>query len=102
MSVGGDELASETLEASQHHLVPLLESFLAPTTSDLTFGEVIKRVLHENRRDAQHCLSDLVTHRTQICQELDDLIEAHKEASGSSQKRIKKEIDISWHESHLG
>ena len=29
-------------------------------------------------------------------QELDDLVEAHREASGSSQKRIKKEIDL-WH-----
>ena len=31
MSVGGDEMASETLEASRHSLGPLLESFLAPT-----------------------------------------------------------------------
>ena len=50
---------------------------------------------------------------TQIHQELDDLIEAHREASGSSRKRIKKEIilrhkdleslkeRISQQESHL-
>ena len=31
MSMGGDEMASETLEASQHSLGPLLESFLALT-----------------------------------------------------------------------
>ena len=48
MSIGGDEMASETLEASLHSLDPLLESFLAPTTSDLSFREVIDRVLHEN------------------------------------------------------
>ena len=106
-------MASETLEASQHSLGPLLESFLAPTTSDLTFQEVIDRVLQENQHDAQHHLGGLVTCHTQIHQELDELIEAHKGASGSSRKRIKKEIDmrhkdheslkecISQQESHL-
>ena len=113
MSVGGDELASEALEASRHSLGPLLEPFLVPTTNNLTFREVIERVLHENRRDAQHCLGDLVTRCTRIRQELDDLIEAHREATGSSRKRIKKEIGmrckdlkslkerISQQESHL-
>ena len=94
MSVGGDQLASETLEASRHSLGHFLESFLAPTTNDLTFWEVIERVLHKNGHDAQHCLGDHVMHHTQIHQELDDLIEAHREASGSSRKRIKKEIDM--------
>ena len=113
MSVRGDELASEALEALWHSLGPLLESFLAPTTSNLTFRDIIKRVLHENWCDAQHRLGDLATCHIQIRQELDDLIEAHKEASGSSQKRIKKELDmrrkdleslkehISQQESHL-
>ena len=113
MSVGGYKLASKTLEALWHSLGPLLESFLAPTTNDLTFWEVIKQVLHKNWRDAQHRLGDLVMHHTQICQELDNLTEAHREASGSSRKRIKKEIDmrckdleslkerISQQESHL-
>ena len=77
-------MAYETLEASQHSLGPFLESFLAPTTSDLTFREVIDWVLHENWCDAQHCLGDLVTRHTQIRQELDELIKAHKGASGSS------------------
>ena len=94
MSVGGHQLASETLEASRHSLGHLLESFLASTTNDLTFWEVIDRVLHENQHDAQHHLGNLVTHRGQICQELDDLIEVHRGASGSSRKRIKKEIDL--------
>ena len=94
MSVGGDQLASETLEASRHSLGHLLESFLVPTTNDLTFREVIEWVLNEDRRDTQHCLGNLVTRCARIHQELDDLIEAHREASGSSRKRIKKEIDL--------
>ena len=32
----------------------------------------------------------------QVWEELDDLMEAHKGASGSSRKRMKKEIDL-WH-----
>ena len=94
MAVRGDQLASETLDVSQHCLGCLLESFLVPTTHDLMFREVIGHVLYKNRRDAQHQLNDLITCHTQVCQELDDLIEAHREASGSSQKRIKKEIDL--------
>ena len=93
MSIRGDELASETLEASQHHLGLLLESFLAPTMSNLTFREVVDRVLHKNQHDAEHCLEDLRGRRAQIRQELDDLIQAHRESEKSSQKRIKKEID---------
>ena len=42
----------------------------------------------------QHRLHDLVMCCTQAHQELDGLTEAHREASGSSQKRIKKEIDL--------
>ena len=89
-------MASETLEALRHSLGPLLESFLAPTTSDLIFREVIDRVLHENRCDAQHRLDDLRACHAQIHQELDELIKAHKGASGSSRKRIKKEIDMRY------
>ena len=84
MSVGGDKMASETLEALRHSLGPLLESFLAPTTSDLTFWEVIDQVLYKNQCDAQHCLYDLGACCAQIRQELDELIEADKGASGSS------------------
>ena len=60
MAVRGDQLASETLDASRHCLGCLLESFLVPTTHDLTFREVISRCLYENRCDAEHRLKDLV------------------------------------------
>ena len=63
MAVRGYELASETLDTSQHCLGHLLESFLIPTTHDLTFGEVVGHCLHENWRDAQHQLKDLITCR---------------------------------------
>ena len=94
MSIGGDGMASETLEASQHSLGPLLESFLALMMSNLTFWEVVNRVLHENWPNTQCHLDDLRACRAWIRQELDDLIQAHRESEKSSQKRIKKEIDM--------
>ena len=94
MAVGGDQLASETLDASPHSLGRLLESLLIPTTHDLTFREVVARCLYENRRDAQRRLDNLVRRRNRVHEELDDLVEAHKGASGSSRKRMKKEIDL--------
>ena len=48
MAVGGDQSASESLDASRHCLGCLLESFLIPTTHDLTFREVVARCLYEN------------------------------------------------------
>ena len=94
MAVGGDQLASETLDASRNCLGCLLESFLIPTTHDLTFREVVTRCLYKNRRDTQCHLDDLVRCHSRVHEELNDLMEAHKGASGSSQKRIKKEIDL--------
>ena len=48
MAVGGDQSASETLDTSWHCLGCLLESFLIPTTHDLTFREVVTCCLYEN------------------------------------------------------
>ena len=94
MAVRGDQVASETFDVLQHCLGRFLESFLIPTTHDLTFREVVGRCLYENWCDAQHHLNDLVRRCNRVRKELDDLVEAHREASGSSQKRIKKEIDL--------
>ena len=113
ISIGGDEMASETLEALWHSLSPLLESFLAQMMSNLTFQEVVNRIRHEHQHDAQYCLDELRACCAHIRQELDELTQAHKESEKSSQKRIKKEIDmrckdleslkgcISQYESHL-
>ena len=94
MAVGGDQSASETLDALRHCLGRLLESFLIPTTHDLMFREVVAHCLYKNRRDAQRHLDDLIRHRNRVHKELNGLVEAHKGASGSSRKRIKKEIDL--------
>ena len=96
MAVGGKVLASETLEASQHHLDPLLESFLTPRTSNLTYQEVVDHVLTENHRASEqslHHLQGCCTHDREV---LDGLIKAHGELDKldkATRKSLKKEID---------
>ena len=84
MSVRGDGMASETLEASQHCQGPLLDLFLTPMMSNLTFKEVVDHVLYESRCHAQHSLDNLRAHRAHIHEELDDLMKAHGEESDKS------------------
>ena len=77
-------MASETLEASWHHQGPLLDLFLTAMMSNLTFKEVVDRVLYENWRRAQRSLDDLRARRARIHEELDDLTKAHGEESDKS------------------
>ena len=96
MAVGGEALASESLEASQHYLGLLLESFLTPRTSNLTYQEVVDRMLTENRQASEQSLHHLQGCRTRNREVLDGLIKAHREldkADKATQKSLKKEID---------
>ena len=96
MAVGGEALASEMLEASWHHLGPLLESFLIPRTSNLTYQEVVDRVLTENCRASEQSLRHLQGHHTHDRKVLDGLIKVHGEldkADKAARKSLKKEID---------
>ena len=117
MAMGGEALALETLEASRHHLGPLLESFLTPRTSNLTFQEVVDCVLNENHRASQQLLHHLRGHHVHDREVLDRLIKAHRELGKSdkaAQKSLKKEINqrckslemlkerISYYETQLG
>ena len=117
MAVGGEALASETLEASGHSLGPLLESFLTPRTSNLTFQGVVDCVLKENHGASQQSLHHLRECHVHNCEVLDRLIKAHRELDKmdkATQKSLKKEIDqrckslealkerISYYETQLG
>ena len=84
MSTRGDGMASETLEASRYLQGPLLDLFLTPMTCNLTFKEVVDRVLYENQHDAQCLLDDLRACHAHIHEELDDLTKAHREESDKS------------------
>ena len=96
MAMGGEALASESLEAGQHYLGPLLESFLTPRTSSLTYQEVVDHVLTENRRASEQSLCHLQVHRTHKQEVLQGLIKVHGEldkADKTTQKSLEKEID---------
>ena len=80
----GDGMASENLEASWHNQGSLLDLFLTPMKSNLTFQEVVNRVLYENQCSAGRSLDDLRTHCARIHEELDDLTKAHGEESDKS------------------
>ena len=95
MAADRDETASQTLEVAWHGRGPLLDLLLAPMTSSLTFTEVVECALAENRHRVESSLDDLRGRHAQLRGELDDLIEARREESvKSSQRRIKKEMDL--------
>ena len=96
MVMGGEALASESLEAGQHHQGQLLESFLAPRMSSLTYQEVVDQVLMENRRSSDQSLCHIQEHRTREWEALEGLIKAHEEldrVDKATWKSLKKEID---------
>ena len=94
MSARGNKAASETLDASRHHLGRLLESFLVPATHGLSFREVVARCLYENWHDAQLWLDGLIACRDRVHEELEGLVEAHREAMGANRRRVKKDMDL--------
>ena len=96
MAMGGEALASGTLEALRHHLGPLLESLLTLRTSNLTFQEVVDCVLKENQRAAEQSLHHLQGCHVHDRGVLEGLIKAHGELDKmdkATQKSLKKEID---------
>ena len=94
MSARGDEAASETLDVSQHRLGCLLESFLVPATHGLSFREVMARCLYENRGNAQLRLDGLIACHDRVHEELEGLVQAHRESAGANRRRVKKDMDL--------
>ena len=96
MAMGGKALASESLDAGQHHQGPLLESFLAPGMSGLTYQVVVDHVLMENHWSVDQSLHLLQEHRTCEREVLEGLIKVHGEldkVDKAARKSLKKEID---------
>ena len=96
MAVGGEVLASESLESGQHHLGPLLEFFLTPRTSGLTYQEVLDQVLTENCWATNQSLRHLQECHTHEWEVLKGLIKVHGEldrADKAARKSLKKEIN---------
>ena len=83
MAMGGEALASKTLEALRHHLGPLPESFLTLRTSNLTFQEVVDCVLKENHQASEQSLHHLQGCHVHDRGVLEGLIKAHRELDKS-------------------
>ena len=84
----------ETLDASRHRLGRLLGSFLVPASHGLSFREVVARCLYENRRDAKLQLDGLIARRDRVREELEGLVQAHREFTGADRRRVKKDMDL--------
>ena len=84
MAIMENGMASETLEASQHCLGPLLESLLTPRMSDMSFQEVVDCVPNRNRWASQQSLHHLRGRRAHNREVLYGLIKAHGELDKSN------------------
>ena len=112
---------SQSLHASDHTEGPLLKYFLAPGTSTINFGDVVLRVLVENRADleeyieqTQNSLKEAERDKAYLESKVESLCKSHKAETDQAKKRaLKKEMDqrrvdmndcsrvISLYEDHL-
>ena len=97
MAAAGDREASYSLDASKHGRGPLLEFLLTPHVSNLTFEEVVHRVLGENQDKMMGSLNHVQGLQAWLQGELEDLQRAHKdEPNPSARRRMKKEMEQKW------
>ena len=66
MAAAGDRMASYSLDATRHSRGPLLEFLLTPRASNLTFEEVVHRVLEENRDKMESSLDNVQKLQAQL------------------------------------
>ena len=93
MATAGDKEASYSLDASEHDKGPLIEFFLTPQASNITF-EVVHQVLGENWDKLESSLNHFQELQAQLREELEDLQQARKDESNTSAwKRMKKEME---------
>ena len=80
---------------------PLLEYFLMPKLSDITFGEVASTVAQENRWDMEISLRDLHEERDLLQNEIELLAHARdNEQWREAKKTLKKRLDTSRRKLH--
>ena len=114
MATAGDRETSYSLDTSKNSRGSLLEFFLTPRASNLTFEDVVHWVLGENWDKMENSLNHVQGLQAQLQGELEDLHQARKdETSASAWRKMKKEMEqkqkdlkgleatISKYESHL-
>ena len=96
---GAEITASPRVE--DYDIGPLLEYFLMPKLSDITFGEVASTVAQENRRDMEISLRDLHKERDSLQNEIELLARARdNEQRRETKKTLKKWLDTSRRNLH--
>ena len=91
----GVEIAA-SLQVEDYDIGPLLEYFLMPKLSGITFVEVTSRVAEENRRDMEVPLRELRKERDFLKSEISFLDGARvNEQWGETKKQLKKQLDAS-------
>ena len=96
----GAEIAASPL-VEDYDIGPLLEYFLMPKLTDITFGEVASMVAQENRRDMETSLRDLHEERDSLRNEIGLLARARDtERCRETKKTIKKRLDTSRRRLH--
>ena len=96
----GTEIAASP-QVEDYDIGPLLEYFLMPKLSDITFGEVASTVAQENRRDMEISLRDLHEERDSLQNEIELLAHARdNEQWRETKKTLKKRLDTSRRNLH--
>ena len=96
---GAEIAASPWVE--DYNIGPLLEYFLMPKLSDITFGEVASTVAQENCRDMEISLRDLHEERDSLQNEIELLTRARdNEQWRETKKTLKKWLDTSRRNLH--
>ena len=91
----GTEIAASP-RVEDYDIGPLLEYFLMPKLSDITFGEVASTVAQENCRDMEISLRDLHEERDSLQNEIELLARARdNEQRRETKKTLKKRLDTS-------
>ena len=84
MATTGDRMASYSLDTARYGRGPLLEFLLGLRASNLTFEEVVHRVLAENRNKIESSLDNVQKLWAQLHTELQDLSKAHERETDKS------------------
>ena len=96
----GAEIAASP-QVEDYNIGPLLEYFLMPKLSDITFGEVASTVAQENCRDVEISLRDLHEERDSLQNEIELLARARdNEQWRETKKTLKKRLDTSRRNLH--
>ena len=96
----GTEIAASP-RVEDYDIGPLLEYFLMPKLSDITFGEVASMVAQENCRDMEISLRDLHKERDSLQNEIELLAPARdNEQWRETKKTLKKRLDTNRRNLH--